>query len=170
MNEEEELDDLWIKQLEKEENLYNSFYREPNEMIKIFYTYINGDNKVYHIKKDTIALEDNILQKVRLLFLLKKHRNHNNKKHNLISILQYNIDLAPQELSLYMRKEENFNFLSIQSNINDIKWDDTVNLFKDLNSLHILFYESSNSRKNQTKKIFIRSNRKLKRKSTRKKT
>ena len=96
--------------------------------------------------------------------------HHNNKKHNLISILQYNIDLAPQELSLYMRKEENFNFLSIRSNINDIKWDDTVNLFKDLNSLHILFYESSNSRKNQTKKIFIRSNRKLKRKSTRKKT
>ena len=170
MSEDEELDDLWIKQLEKEENLYNSFYREPNEMVKIFYTYINGDNKVYHIKKDTIALEDNILQKVRLLFLLKKHRIYNNKKHNLISILQYNIDLAPQELSLYMRKEENFNFLSIRSNINDIKWDDTVNLFKDLNSLHILFYEASSSRKNQTKKIFISSNRKLKRKSTRKKT
>ena len=88
--------------------------------------------------------------------------------------MQYNIDLAPQELSLYMRKEENFNFLSIRSNINDIKWDDTVNLFKDLNSLHILFYESSklkkNHTKNQTKKVFIKPNRKLKRKLTRKKT
>tara|TARA_B100000470_G_C19789672_1_gene391558 strand:+ start:1305 stop:1844 length:540 start_codon:yes stop_codon:yes gene_type:complete len=169
-----ELDDTWINQIEEEEKEYNSFYKEPNETIKVFYTYINCENKIYHIKKDNIELNNNILDKITLLYLLKKHQNHNNISHKLISILQYNIDLEPQELVLYLKKEENFNFLSIKSNIMAIKWDDTVNLLKDLNSLHILFYESSklkkNHTKNQTKKVFIKPNRKLKRKLTRKKT
>ena len=52
----------------------------------------------------------------------------------------------------------------------EIRWDDTINLFKDLNSLHILFYEAPKSKKNETKKIFIKPNKKLKRNSTRKKT
>jgi len=52
----------------------------------------------------------------------------------------------------------------------EIKWDDTINLFRDLNSLHILFYESPRISKNQTRKIFIKSSRKLKANVTRKKT
>ena len=59
-----------------------------------------------------IELSNSILNKINLLCLLKKHRNYNNKKHKLISILQYNIDLAPQELSLYLKKEENFILIS----------------------------------------------------------
>ena len=33
----EELDDSWIKEIEEEEKEYNSFYREENELIKVFY-------------------------------------------------------------------------------------------------------------------------------------
>ena len=167
---ESDLDDSWIEQIEKEEKLYHTFYKETNETIKIVYMYIDNKNKIYHIKKNTIELNDNILDKVSLIFLLKKHRVHNNKKHRLISILQYNIDLAPQELSSYLRNDEKFNFLSIQSNLNDIKWDDSINLFKDLNSLHVIFYEIPKIKRNETKKIIIKSKRKLKRKTTRKKT
>ena len=89
---EEELDDTWIKEIEEEEKEYNSFYKEQNETIKVFYTYINCENKIYHIKKDNIELDNNILDKITLLYLLKKHQNHNNISHKLISILQYNID------------------------------------------------------------------------------
>ena len=167
---EEELDDTWIKQIEEEEKDYNSFYKEPNETIKIFYTYIDKENKIYHIKKESIIINNNILDKITLLFLLRKHRNHNNIKHKLISILQYNVDLEPQEVVLYLKNEENFNFLSIKSNIMEIKWDNTVNLLKDLNSLHILFYEAPKTRKNHTKKVFIKPIRKLKANVTRKKT
>ena len=166
----EELDDTWIKEIEEEEKEYNSFYKETNDTIKIFYTYINKANKIYHIKKESIILNDNMLDKITLLCLLRKHRNHNNIKHKLISILQYNIDLEPEELVLYLKNDENFNFLSIKSNIMEIKWDDTINLFRDLNSLHILFYESPRISKNQNRKIFIKSSRKLKANVTRKKT
>ena len=49
----EELDDTWIKEIEEEEKEYNSFYKETNDTIKIFYTYINKANKIYHIKKES---------------------------------------------------------------------------------------------------------------------
>ena len=163
-------DDSWIEEIEKEEKAYNSFYRERNDTIKIYYTYIDSKNKIYHIKKDSIELNNGVLNKEKLIFILKKHRNFNNKRHKLISVLQYNIDLAPQELSQKKKKEDNFNFLTIKSSLDDMKWDDTINLFKDLNSLHILFYEAPKSRNKETKKIFINTHKKLKRKSTRKKT
>ena len=116
-----------------------------------------------------VVLENKILDKTKLLFLLKNNKKYNNKQHKLISILQYNIDLSPQELSLYLKNEENFNFLSIKSNLTDLKWDDTINLFKDMNSLHIIYYEESKSKKGNTKKIYIRNNAKLKRRKSRKK-
>ena len=54
----------------------------------------------------------------------------------------------------------------------EIKWDDTITLFKDLNSLYVLFYEAPKSKKNETKKIFIntKSIKKMKHKTTKKKT
>ena len=56
-----------------------------------------------------------------------------------------------------------YDFLSIE-NIDDIKFDDTIGIFKDLNSLYILYYEPHKLQNtNKTKKIYI-NNRKLKRK------
>ena len=165
----EELDDSWIKDIEEEEKEYNSFYKEENETINIFYIYINKENKIYYVKKDNIILSNKTLDKTKLLFLLKNNKKYNNKQHKLISILQYNIDLSPQELSLYLKNEDSFNFLSIKSSLTDLKWDDTINLFKDMNSLHIIYYEESKSKKGNTKKIYIRKNAKLKRRKSRKK-
>ena len=141
------LDDTWINNIEKEENLYNRFYKESNDAINIFFVYINNSNEIYHIKKDNINLDNNVLDKLTLIYLLKKYRIYNNTKHKIISIIQYNIDLEPKELPSYLKKQEDYNFLYIKSKIVEIKWDDTINLFKDLNSLYILFYESNHTKK-----------------------
>ena len=163
------IDEEWITQIEQEEKEYNSFYKEENETIELVYIYINKENKIYYVKKDMVLLENKILDKTKLLFLLKNNKKYNNKQHKLISILQYNIDLSPQELSLYLKNEDSFNFLSIKSSLTDLKWDDTINLFKDMNILHIIYYEESKSKKGNTKKIYIRKNAKLKRRKSRKK-
>ena len=168
-SDDELIDEDWITQIEQEEKEYNSFYKEENETIELVYIYINKENKIYYVKKDMVVLENKILDKTKLLFLLKNNKKYNNKQHKLISILQYNIDLSPQELSLYLKNEDNFNFLSIKSSLTDLKWDDTINLFKDMNSLHIIYYEESKSKKGNTKKIYIRKNAKLKRRKSRKK-
>jgi len=167
MDEMDELDDSWITELEKEEKDYNSFYREENETIKLVYVYINKKNQIYFVKKESIMLENKILDKTKLIFLLKNNKILNGKKHKLISILQYNIDLAPEDLGSYLKNKDNFNFLKVKSSLSELKWDDTITVFKDLNSLHIIYYEEKKKSSNNTKKIYIR---KLNRKSRKKLT
>ena len=57
----DELDDSWITEIEKEEEDYNSFYKEENETIKLVCIYINNKNKIYYVKKESIILENKIL-------------------------------------------------------------------------------------------------------------
>ena len=144
---EDEIDDSWITKIEEEEKSYNYFYNEETTKIKIIYVYVNKDNEIYYIKKENMGLYNKVLNKTKLLFILKKNKLHNNINHKLISILQYNIDLSPDDLSLYLKNEDNFNFLSIKSNLNELKWDDTINLFNNLNSLHIIYYENPKKKK-----------------------
>ena len=164
----EELDDSWIKEIEEEEKDYNSFYKEENETIRVNYIYIDKSSKIYYVKKEILMLEEKKIDKTKLIFLLKKNKNYNNKNHKLISILQYNIDLSPEDLGLYLKDNNNFNFLTVKSSLNELKWDDSINLFKDLNSLHIIYYEDSVKKSSNTKKVYIRklNKRKSRRKHT----
>ena len=164
----DELDDSWIKEIEEEEKDYNSFYKEENETIRVNYIYIDKSSKIYYVKKEILMLEEKKIDKTKLIFLLKKNKNYNNKNHKLISILQYNIDLSPEDLGLYLKDNNNFNFLTVKSSLNELKWDDSINLFKGLNSLHIIYYEDSVKKSSNTKKVYIRklNKRKSRRKHT----
>merc|ERR1711871_901439 len=97
---ESDLDDDWLKDLEKEEEEYDIFYKDITDLIKVNYIYISEKKKIYHIKKETIDLEDNVLDKAHLIYLLK-----------------------------------------VNENIDDIKWEDSINLFKDINTLYIIYYK-----------------------------
>ena len=164
----DELDDSWIKEIEEEEKEYNSFYKEENRTISVNYIYIDKNSKIYYVKKEKIMLDEKKIDKTKLIFMLKKNKNYNNKNHKLISILQYNIDLSPEDLGLYLKNNDNFNFLTVKSSLSELKWDDSINLFKDLNSLYIIYYEESSRKNSNTKKVYIRklNKRKSRRKYT----
>ena len=106
----DELDDSWITDIENEEKTYNDFYKEENEAVEIVFVYINKENKIYYVRKENILLVGKKLDKIQLIFLLKKNKIYNETKHKLISILQYNIDLSPEELGLYLKNNERFLF------------------------------------------------------------
>ena len=173
MNEssDEELEDSsWMEMLEKEEEDYKSFYKENFDILKIFYSYVDSNNNIYYVNKDNLFIENNKINRDELIYILKKNKLNNSKNHKLISVLQYNIDLEPEDVLNYLKFKEKYNFLTIVSKINDILWNDTISIFKNLNSLHIVYYEEPIKKSSNTKKIYIR-NRKLKRnKHTRKRT
>ena len=169
MSDNDELDDSWMSDIENEEEKYGHFYREINNEIELYYIYVDSDNKIYYIKKEKCSLNNSsILQREKLINLLKKNQIYNQKKHKLISIIQYNIDLSDEEVYDYLNESDKFNFLSTKSSIEEIKWRDSIRLFKDINSLHIIFYEDKKKTKGNTKKIYIKKKAKKHRKSRKK--
>ena len=58
--------------------------------------------------------------------------------------------------------------MSIVSKLSDVIWNDTINIFKNLNSLHIVYYEEPVKKINNTKKVYIRHGKLKRNKHTRK--
>jgi len=154
----DDLDDEedWLNKIEEEDKLYNDFYYEKNENININFVYISLNNSIQHIKSENFILQNNIIPKEELLYILKNNQTFDNKKYSLLSILQYNIDLFPQDVMHFLKKPNQFNFFNYKTNIDDIKWNDSISLFQDINSLYILFHQKKNKKNiNGTKKIYI---------------
>jgi len=147
-------DDDWIKKIEEEDNLYNDFYYEKNENVLVYYLYINRDNEIDHIKQNNIILTDSKIYKEKLMAMLRKNSFFNKIKYSLSSILQYNIDLMPEDVLYYLKKPKDFTFFNRRS-ISDINWKDSISLFQNLNCLYVV-YKERKRKKGHTKKIKIK--------------
>ena len=171
----DDLNDNWIKDFEEEDTPYIDFYKEEVDNIKIYVIYVNKKNKIFHIKKDNLIVEDKTIPKETLIKMIKHFLYYNKTKYNPLSILKYNIDLEPDNVIKYIDScnnlndkkiapgeilekdpNKNFNFLNEIKSIKDIYWEDTISMFKNLNALYFIFYEKVPTKKmNLTKKIKI---------------
>lgn len=152
----DKLDTKWIEEFEKLDNIYKDFYKEQVQNISIIMTYVDKHNKISFVRKSNISLEEGILKKQSLIDLLKEYMHYDSKKYRPISILKYNIDIGPEEVNTYLRNENNYNFLNIEQNIDNVVFNDSISLFHDINCLYVVFHESWNSFHNRTKKIYIK--------------
>ena len=160
-----DLNDSWVENILEENKEYEHFYNEVNNTISIYKIYVNKNNSIISIKKDNHFIDNGVLTKFDLSLILKNSVKYNNIKFSPISLLKYNIDLDPINVQNYISDTEQFNFLSIENSIKDLKWNDSINLFQDMNCLYLIFYEKQ-QKKNETKSIFFK---KYKKNKTRKK-
>ena len=160
------IDDNWLQEFEKQEEIYKDFYKEQLENIRLFMLYVDKQNHISIIKRSTATLDNGILKKENLIAVLKEYMNHDNKRYRPISLLKYNIDISPLEVNSYLKNSKDYDFLAIEKNINDIDFNDSITLFHDINSLYIIFHESWNSFHNRTKKIYIKKKLKKGRRKT----
>ena len=80
--------------------------------------------------------------------------------------MKYNITINPEDINFFLKDNDFNQFLSVEKNIDSIKWQDTITLFQDLNSIIFIYNEKVPSF-NTTKKIRIgKKRRKTKRKYT----
>lgn len=150
-------DTSWIQEFEENDKQYSDFYTEPIESVRLFILYVSKKNNLFHIKKDLVSLNGGCLQRDRLIKILKKNMHYNNKKYRPISILKYNINLEPEDVSFYIKDNKEFNFLNIENKIDTIVFEDSITLFHNINSIYIILHESWKSWFNKTKKIYIKS-------------
>ena len=172
------LDNNWINEFEKIDKDYELFYNEDLQFLKIHSIYINTNNNIEEIKCEKIILNNsNLISRDRLIGILKSNAFKYQKRYSVLSILKININIHSNEIKDYIKTHNNYSFLSIIKNIDDIFYEKTINMFQDLNDLIILFYEKSSEEQNSiglqrtktssggfTKKIYINRKHGLKNK------
>ena len=172
----DEIDTDWVDEYNRIERNYNEFYNEKVNTIRVFFMYINNDNIVVNIKKETVDLNvTSILSREQLLSLIKENQN-DGVKYRLFSLLRYNINLEPEEIEMFASASASeagtgpsaseagpskasaspyeSRFLTNIEDINDIYFNDTIGIFQDLNAVYILFKEKKHNVNRQiTRKI-----------------
>jgi hypothetical protein len=167
----DDIDDSWIKEFKKQEDIYNDFYKEETNSIKLFFLYVNASKTLESVKSDSLILEgEGVVTKDQLVSLIKDNQRNNSVRYRLLSLIKFNIDVEPNEVMSFIEGDDsNSNsFTTSEKYLNDIKFQDTICMLQDLNSLFFVFYEDKRERsQSTTKKITFHSGmRKTRRKRT----
>jgi hypothetical protein len=167
------LDDDWINEFEKTDKLYQDFYKDDLYYINLRVIYVNRNNEIDKMTHESFLLTTkNHISREEVLGILKKISTNNERSYSLLSILRYNINLEPDEISNYLIGRYNNNYLSVIKNIDAVTLEKSISMFHDLNDLIFILYEKSNELRkvnpnNNTKKIYL-SNISANRKTIRK--
>ena len=149
-----EMDTSWIREMEK----YNDFYVDDIDNVTIHYLFLNENREIQNIEEEiTILNTPNILTKEELLYKIK-NKLMEVKKYRLQNIIQFNVSLNEQETtSLYNDEFNDFSsYIQELVSIDDVVWNKTSNIFKDMNSIYFILVEKPNKKhNNSTKKIRI---------------
>jgi flagellar biosynthesis GTPase FlhF len=135
-----------INNLKNDYKKYSGFYLQELKSINIYFIYIDDDNNIQFIKKEKKEIENSLLSKDDLTKIIKEKMYHNGNKFGIISLLKYNINIGFGSLSDYMTNTDNYNFLTT-SGIEDIKWDQSVLSFHNMNGIYVLFKEINRYKK-----------------------
>jgi len=128
--------------------------------IKIFYLYINKNNEIHNIICEDEKLKDHCLSKERLLYLIKQNELNSLIKHKLIGILKFNIDLEQTDLSNLINNNVQTNYLTSLKELDNIPFNETIHILKDLNCIFLIFTNNIHSTHNTTKRINIKTYKK----------
>ena len=164
-NENSNLNDEWINNFEKTDQLYKDFYKDDLYYTNINYIYLNSYNEIEKINNEPfIMTKPNCITREEMIKILKNNSIINGIRYSLLSILRYNITIETDKVINFLKDPDislyNEQFLKPIKNIDAIYFEKTINMFHDLNDIFIFFYEknnnSNNTKHNNTKKIFLK--------------
>lgn len=138
-----EFDDDWI----------NNFKVNPKRVLKVFYCYVDKESTLNKINQEIIEMSNDLIKRDELIRMIVS----NKKKHQLVSILTYNVGEVTENTNFH-------DFLN-SSKIQDIEFEKSHQALEGTNSLFFIFKEYSKKLKsNSTRKVYISSSRNTKRK------
>ena len=159
-----------IFKLEEEDQEYAQFYREEVKEVYVYCLYIDQQNELKFGRKQLFQINNGVLPKNELVYLIKKNMEYNDIKYKPFSVIKYNFILEPRNIKMYLKDPKKYNFLRVEKSIENIKWYDTIPCFMNLNSLYILYYEPHKIKEGRhTKKIYIRKKKLNRKKQTKRK-
>ena len=164
------LDTSWIDDYEDIEKKYEMFYKENISSMNVIMVYVNTRLEIEKISQRDLQLKSyNIVSKDEILSMINSHSCVGDIKYKLLSLLTYNINITHNELKGFLETDlddpSKDNFLHSLSTLEDITLVPSIQLFHDINSIVIVYYEKPEAAKvksndpktkhNTTKKVFI---------------
>lgn len=158
-------DDSWIHNYEILEKDYSSFYKEFVDSVKLYFIYINDKNEIDIINQEDLIISGKI-EREKVYQIIKEKKDNNGVNYKLMGLLKYNISLEPCNIKHFLEDTLEIDamdsFLTPLYKIEDIVFEDTITLFKDLNSVYFIFYDDLNYKsKSNYKKIQTENNSQL---------
>ena len=139
--------------MEFDEEWINNFKVPSKRLLKVFYCYVDKDNILHKINQDIIEVKNNVIKRDELVRLIIS----NKRKHQLVSVLSYNIG--------EINETTDFKEFMTSFNIEDIEFHETHEALEGTNSLFLIFKEYSKKLKsNGTRKVVITPSRNTRRK------
>ncbi|MHA2082410.1 MAG: hypothetical protein ACXABD_01515 [Candidatus Thorarchaeota archaeon] len=165
------LDTSWIDDYEDIEKKYEMFYKENIASINVIMIYVNSVLEIEKISQRDLELNTyNTVSKDEILEIVNSNSYVGDIKYKLLSLLTYNISLTHNDLKGFLESDVGDNsreFLHSLTTLEDIHLTPSIQLFQDINSLVVVYYEKSESsygqkkqkepgsKQNTTKKIYI---------------
>jgi hypothetical protein len=176
----DKLDTSWIESYENIEKGYEMFYKENINTINITLIYVNRKLEIDKIAQHNLNLKKyNFISKEEILNIIKSNSDIGNIKYKLLSLLTYNIDINHDGLKSFLESDvvgTNDTFLHSLSSMQDVILSPAIQLFHDINSLILVYYETQpimddqrkgSSSKTTTKKVYMNRSNVSKPKKTR---
>jgi hypothetical protein len=136
------LDTEWIDNFKENEYAYNKFYKEPNTAIMLYFLYVNKSKELIYTDTNRCLLDDmGVLNKDRIIALIKHYQMREQVKYKLNSLLRYNIDLNPDEITDFVNTTTPSQFLTPEKYLDDIHYKDSIYMFQNLNALYFIYTE-----------------------------
>lgn len=172
MDNENEEDFSWIFDYERLEEKYETFYKRDITTLDINFIYVGLNNEITAIStKPYDFIKPNILPKDHLIKIIKENMAKNNTNYKLLSVLKYNIDIIFEDLPYMLNKPKDYPFLTSIATLEDIHFKPTIDMFSEINTVYIVYYEKDKTiqNKSNTKKIIFKQPSKPNLKKTKRK-
>jgi hypothetical protein len=159
----EDLDDSWIQEQEKIQNIQHNYSREPMEMIAISFILINQNNYIDKIVFQHHELEPDSLgvgsqfPKESLLKIIQNTKAEYNFKYKLDEILLYNIDIDPENIQSFSKMDDlneySKTFFKVIPIPDTIQVSPSIFIFHKINMIYLLFKEFCQDNRRTLKSI-----------------
>ena len=168
-NDNNDLDESWIRDQERLQNIQKNYCREPMPNIDLFSIYINQNLYIDRIICEKQVLEshtnnvDSILKKELLLKLIQSKKLFTpNSKYKLMDILTYHVDLEPEHIQSYSKTEniaeKSSGFFKVLPILDDLVITPSIFIFHGVNAIYFLFQEVKTEKLRNTIKSILKPN------------
>ena len=149
-----EIDESWTHEFRDKEGPYNCFYKAATISVKLFFLYVGCDGELASIKSERVMLDaENLLKRDTLCGTIKKKELCDGVRYKIISLLRFNIDAEPEHALDMLDRAVPTDYTYDVSYMSDIRFQDTITSFHDLNSIFFLFQEDTNDTRQSIKSM-----------------